>query len=103
MTHLELIFISFLDQSTAYKEIDSLIKKQLTNKVVDLKTSFHHFKKDTLFHQTKDSLLNFNTFSVNSEPTFVRDNEAFQLVYNNPNIEAIKGSSFRIFLSLLLF
>jgi two-component system phosphate regulon sensor histidine kinase PhoR len=102
LKNLKPIFISFLDQSIEYKKIDSLIEKQLKQKRIDLKTSFHHFKNDTLFHQTKDSLLNFNIFSVSSKSTFVRDDEAFKLVYNNPNIEALRRSSFGIFLSLLL-
>ena len=102
MTNLKPIFISFLDQTVEYKKIDSLIYKQLKQKGIALKTSFHHVKNDTLFHQTKDSLLDFDTFFVSSKSTFVRDDEAFQLFYNNSNIEALKRSSFGIFLSLLL-
>ena len=100
--NLEPIFISFLDQSIAYKTIDSLIEKQLQKKGINLKTSFNHLKNDTLFRQTKDSLLKPNTFSVRSKSTFVKDNEAFKLVYNTTSLEALKRSSFGIFLSLLL-
>ncbi|WP_223267266.1 sensor histidine kinase [Polaribacter sp. IC073] len=102
LTNLKPIFISFLDQSVEYEKIDSLIEKQLKKKGLDLKTSFHHLKKDTLFHQTKDSVLNFKAFSVSSKSTFVREDEAFELLYNNPTTEALKRSSFGIFLSLLL-
>lgn len=102
LTHLKPIFISFLDQTVEYKKIDSLIAKQLKQKGIALETSFHHLKNDSLFHQTKDSLLSADTFLLSSKSTFVKDNEAFQIRYNNPNIEALKRSSFGIFLSLLL-
>ncbi|WP_299669917.1 ATP-binding protein [uncultured Polaribacter sp.] len=102
ITSIKPIFISFLDQSVAYEKIDSLIEKQLNQKGIDLKTSFHHLKNDTLFHQTKDSILNAETFSVSSKSTFLKENEAFQLVYNNTSFEALKRSSFGILLSLLL-
>lgn len=101
-SNLKPIFISFLDQSVEYKKIDSLIENQLKGKGIVLKTSFHHLKNDTLFHQTKDSTLKSNLFYVRSKSTFVKENEAFKLFYNNPNIEALKRSSFGIFLSLLL-
>lgn len=95
------IFISFLEQSLVYKKIDSLIEKQLMQKGINIKTSFHHFKNDTLFKKTKDILLS-NKFLVTSKSTYLKDNEAFNLVYSNPNFEAIKRSFFGIFLSLLL-
>lgn len=101
-TNLEPIFISFLDQSVEYKKIDSLIENQLKKKGIRLKTSFHHHKNDTLFHQTKDSVLNSETFLVSSKSTFVRENEAFQLVYNNTSLEAFKRSFTGILLSFLL-
>ncbi|GAB7257849.1 HAMP domain-containing sensor histidine kinase [uncultured Polaribacter sp.] len=102
LTNLKPIFISFLDQSVEYEKIDSLISKQLKQKKIDLQTSFHHLKNDTLFHQTKDSLLNTTVFTVTSKSTYLKDNESFLLVYNNPNFEALKRSFFGISLSLLL-
>ena len=100
--NLKPIFISFLDQSVEYEKIDSLIEIQLQKKGIELTTSFHHLKNDTLFHQTKDSLLATEKKYLRSKSTFVKDNEAFKLVYNNPSIVALKRSSFGIFLSLLL-
>ena len=100
--NLKPIFISFLDQSVEYKKIDSLIEIQLQKKGIELTTSFHHLKNDTLFHQTKDSLLATEKKYLRSKSTFVKDNQAFKLVYNNPSIVALKRSSFGIFLSLLL-
>ena len=100
--NLKPIFISFLDQSVEYEKIDSLIEIQLQKKGIELTTSFHHLKNDTLFHQTKDSLLATEKKYLRSKSTFVKDNEAFKLVYNNPSIVALKRSSFGILLSLLL-
>lgn len=101
-TNLKPIFISFLDESLEYNKIDSLIEKQLTQKGIDIKTSFHHLKNDTLFHQTKDSILNSETFVVTSKSTYVKEDQGFELVYNNPNFEAFKRSFGGISLSLLL-
>lgn len=102
VTNLKPIFISFLDESIEYNVIDSLIEKQLEQKKINLKTSFHHFKNDTLFYQTKDSLLEKNVVAVNSKSTYLKDNETFKLVYNNPNFEILKRSFFGISLSFLL-
>ena len=102
MTNLRPIFISFLDQCIEYEKIDSLIEKQLDQKKINLKTSFHHFKNDTLFYKTKDLLLNTDVFSVISKSTFVKDNEVFKLIYKSPNLEILSRSFFGIFLSLLL-
>jgi signal transduction histidine kinase len=102
LTNLKPIFISFLDDSIEYKKIDSLINIQLKQKKIDIKTSFHHLKKDTLFHQTKDSILDSETFVVKSKSTYVKNNQGFELVYNNPNFEALKRGFGGISLSLLL-
>ena len=95
------IFISFLDQSIVYHRIDSLIEKQLMQKGINIKTSFHHLKNDTLFKKTNDTLLSSNFF-VASKSTYLKNNEAFNLMYSSPNFEAIKRSFLGIFLSLIL-
>jgi two-component system phosphate regulon sensor histidine kinase PhoR len=100
--NLKPMFISFFDSSVDYKKIDSLIENQLAQKGIDLQTSFHHLKNDTLFHQTKDTVLNSDTFFLSSKSTFVKDSEKFKILYNNPNIVAFKRSTFGILLSLLL-
>lgn len=102
VTNLKPIFISFLDQSVAYKELDSLIEKQLTNKGIHLSTSFHHLKNDTIFKQTKDTTLVNKNFSVSSKSTYLKDFEAFQLYYSNPTFEALKRSFGGLLLSLIL-
>lgn len=100
--NLKPMFISFFDNSLDYKKIDSLIDNQLSQKGIDLTTSFHHIKKDTIFHQTRDSLLTSETFVAVSKSTYVKEDQRFELLYTNPNIEALKRSFGGIFISLIL-
>ncbi|MEO9571231.1 MAG: HAMP domain-containing sensor histidine kinase [Polaribacter sp.] len=102
ITNLKPIFISFLDQSLDYYKIDSLIENQLSTKGINLKTSFYHLKKDTIFKRTKDTILVDENFSVNSKSTYLKDNQAYKLYYSNPSYEALKRSFGGIFLSLIL-
>jgi len=106
ITNLKPIFVSFLDQNIDYKKIDSLIEQQLSNKGINLKTSFHHIKNDTLFKQTNDSNLVDKQFYATSKSTYLKDYEAFKLYYSNPNFEALKrgfgGISLSLVLSLLI-
>lgn len=102
ITNLKPIFISFLDQSVVYEELDSLIENQLTNKGIHLSTSFHHLKNDTIFKRTNDTTLGDNKFMVQSKSTYLKDFEAFELYYSNPTFEALKRSFSGIFLSLIL-
>lgn len=102
ITTLKPILISFLEQNLDYNKIDSLIEQQLSKKGIALKTSFHHIKNDTLFKQTKDVALVDKQFSVTSKSTYLKDSEAFELYYSNPNFEALKRGFGGIFLSLLL-
>jgi two-component system phosphate regulon sensor histidine kinase PhoR len=102
ISNLKPIFISFLDQSINYNKIDSLIDNQLSKKGINLTTSFHHLKKDTLFKQTKDTTLVNKKFSVSSKSTYLKDFEGFELYYNNPNFEALKRGFGGILLSFIL-
>jgi two-component system phosphate regulon sensor histidine kinase PhoR len=100
--NLKPMFISFFDNSLNYKKLDSLIETQLHQKGIDIKTSFHHIKNDTLFHQTKDSVLNAKTFIATSKSTYVKEDQRFELLYNNPNLEALQRSFGGIAISLIL-
>lgn len=102
VANIKPIFISFLDQSVDYKEIDSLIENQLSNKGIEINTSFYHLKKDTIFKRTKDTTLIAKKFSVNSKSTYLKDGQAFKLYYSNPNFEALKRGFGGILLSLIL-
>ena len=100
---LQPIFISFSTNEIDYQQLDSLLKNQLNQKNIPVEFSFNHYKKDTLFHTSKDSIRT-NNFekSVFSKSTFLKDNERFELRYNNINFEALKRSSSGILLSLVL-
>lgn len=99
---LQPVFISFLDDNIKYNKIDSLISNQLKNRKIFVQTSFIHFKNDTVFHQSKDSVDVKYTFNAISKSTYVKDKERFKLEYTNPSFEALKRSSFGISLSLFL-
>lgn len=102
ITNLKPIFISFLDQSLDYDKIDSLIDNQLNTKGINLKTSFYHYKQDTIFKSTKDSTLIDENLFANSKSTYLKDNQAYKLYYSNPKFEALKRSFGGIFLSIIL-
>jgi len=101
--NLQPIFISFSTNEIDYQQLDSLLKNQLALKKIPIDFTFNHYKKDTIFYATKDRILQ-STFekSVYSKSTFLKDNEDFELRYNNINFEALKRSSLGIFLSLIL-
>lgn len=103
LKNLKPIFLSVTSNFINYKQLDSLIKNQLENKKIPIDFVFNHLKKDTVFHSSKDSLshVKFNN-SVSSKSTFLKKDEAFKLLFNNPNLEALKRSSSGILLSLLL-
>lgn len=100
---LKPIFLSVTSEVIEYKQLDSLIENQLEKKNIPLKFVFNHYKHDTLFHASQNSL-NTESFlnSISSKSTFLKQNEEFKLQYNNPNLEALKRSSTGILLSLLL-
>ncbi|MDP5093630.1 MAG: HAMP domain-containing histidine kinase [Polaribacter sp.] len=100
---LQPIFISFSTNEIDYKQLDSLVKNQLHQKNIPIEFSFNHYKKDTIFYSSKDSILNTSfEKSVFSKSTFLKDNEGFELRYNNIDFEALKRSSSGILLSFIL-
>ena len=100
---LQPIFISFSTNEIDYKQLDSLLKNQLALKKNPIEFTFNHYKNDTIFYSSKDSILKtpFEK-SVYSKSTFLKDNEDFELRYNNIDFEALKRSTSGIFLSLVL-
>ena len=89
--------------SIEYDQLDSLLKNQLDKKNIPLQFVFNHLKKDTVFYTSNDSLISKNlSKGITSKSTYLKKDEKFELLYNNSNTEAIKRSSFGIFLSLLL-
>jgi len=100
---LQPIFISFSTNEIDYKQLDSLLKNQLDLKKIPIEFTFNHYKNDTIFFSSKDSILNTSfEKSVFSKSTFLKDNEGFELRYNNIDFEALKRSTSGIFLSLVL-
>ena len=100
--NLKPMFISFFDNSIDYKKVDSLIALQLNQKGIAIQTSFRHLKADTLFYATKDSVLDKKTYKVSSKSTYVKENQKFEMLYNNPNFEALKRSFGGITISFVL-
>jgi signal transduction histidine kinase len=101
--NLKPLFLSVTSNFIDYTQLDSLIKNQLNKKKLPVAFIFNHIKKDTIFHASKDSLFSETKLkSVYSKSTYLKKDEKFKLLYNNSNTEAIKRSSFGVFLSLLL-
>jgi nitrogen-specific signal transduction histidine kinase len=101
--NLKPLFLSVTSNFIDYTQLDSLIKNQLNKKKLPVAFIFNHIKKDTIFHASKDSLFSETKLkSVYSKSTYLKKDEKFKLLYNNSNTEAIKRSSFGMFLSLLL-
>ena len=101
--NLKPIIISITSSSIKYNQLDSLITNQLQQKEIPINYTFQHFKSDTIFYASKDSLISNKLIkSVSSKSTYLRKDEAFKLLYTDPNFEALKRSSLGILLSLLL-
>ncbi|WP_298779968.1 sensor histidine kinase KdpD [uncultured Polaribacter sp.] len=103
LKNLKPIFFSVTSNSIEYYQLDSLIKNQLKAKKIPIQYIFNHFKKDTIFYTSKDSLIfKESPTIISSKSTYLKNDEELQLVYNNTNFEALKRSYFGIFLSFLL-
>ena len=101
--NLKPIFFSITSSFIEYNQLDSLFKNQLQKKKIPLTYNFNHLKNDSIFHSSNNSLqLEKAVKTITSKSTYLRNNEAFELQFNNPNYEALKRSSTGILLSLLL-
>jgi K+-sensing histidine kinase KdpD len=101
--NLKPIFLSVTSNFIDYTQLDSLIKNQLDKKKLPIAFIFNHIKNDTIFHASKDSLFSETKIkSVSSKSTYLKKDEAFKLLYFNPNYETLKRSTTGILLSLLL-
>ncbi|MCI2228910.1 HAMP domain-containing histidine kinase [Polaribacter sp. MSW13] len=101
--NLKPLFISITSTYINYKKLDSLIENQLKQKEISIDYTFQHFKSDSIFYASKDSLFSNKLIkSVSSKSTYLKKDEAFKLLFTSPNYQALKRSSFEIFLSLLL-
>jgi two-component system phosphate regulon sensor histidine kinase PhoR len=101
--NLKPIFLSVISSVINYKELDSLINNQLNKKKLPINFIFKHFKSDTLFFNSKDSLFSqLKIQNVSSKSTYLNKGEAFKLIYHISNYVALKRSVTGISLSLLL-
>ncbi|EAR12705.1 putative two component system sensor histidine kinase [Polaribacter irgensii 23-P] len=102
--NLKPIFLSVSSNFINYRELDSLIKNQFDKKKLPVSFIFQHFKSDTLFYSSKDSLLSVtNTKNIAARSTYIKKGEILILKYQNSNFEALKRGGAGISLSLLLF
>lgn len=103
LTNLKSIFFSVTTNIINYKQLDSLIKNQLKNKKLPITFAFNHLKNDTVFYSSNNAFIKNKLLeNTTSKSTYSRSNEAFKLLYKNPNFETLKRSSLGIFLSFLL-
>ncbi|MCG1036092.1 sensor histidine kinase [Polaribacter sargassicola] len=101
--NLKPIVVSITSNFVEYNQLDSLITNQLKQKEISIDYTFQHFKSDTIFYTSKDTFfIKKPVRSISSKSTYLKKNEAFKLLFINPNLEALKRSSFGILLSLLL-
>ncbi len=99
---LQPVFISMSTNSIKYDQLDSLFINQLNKKNIAINHSLNHFKNDTIFFMSSDSLLKDKFITISSNSTYLKENEKLKLLFNNPNLEALKRSSTGIILSFLL-
>lgn len=112
------IIISISQDSIEYTKIDSLLKKQLTNKNIVLDYRLKHYAGDSIIFKSdanniafnwgdnktilEEDNVFFNWKSVDSKSTFLKNNEQFRILFKDSSFEALKRSSTGILLSLLL-
>jgi two-component system phosphate regulon sensor histidine kinase PhoR len=111
------IIISISQDSIVYTKIDSLLRKQLTNKNIVLDYHFNHYNGDSIIFKSdenatfnrgdkKDFVKGEDVFinwkGLNSKSTYLKNNEQFRILFKDSSFEALKRSSTGILLSLLL-
>lgn len=98
---LQTIFVAVQNDSINPVKIDSILRKELTQKKINIQFGFEYFKADTL---RADFLpVPIKQFDIiESKSTFLGPDKQFKMKYSNPSAEALKRSSTGILLSLLL-
>ena len=124
LNNLKTVYISISNSDLEYEKLDSLLKKQLKKKNLQIDYSLNHFKGDSLFFHSnnnkivfdwgsknkEDSIafktnfknVKFNLRDVSAKSTYLKNNEQFKLLFKDSSYEALKRSSTGILLSLLL-
>ena len=99
---LQTIFISVMNDSIKYKELDSLLHNELSKKKINITYGFVHYKNDTIFNE--HNIVNHSalTNKSTSKSTFFTDGQRMELFYSNPIAETLRRSYTGILLSLIL-
>lgn len=98
---LQTVFVAVQNDTINPVKIDSILKKELLQKNIDVNYGFEYFKSDTL--QVDFIPTPIKQFDViESKSTFLGPDKQFKMKYSNPSAEALKRSSTGILLSLLL-
>ncbi len=96
------IIFSITRDTLNFKRLDTLLRKELTRKEIDIKYQLKHFENDSIlgsFTNSADPLFELNTFS---KSTYLPGDQKLQLFYSNPTMAILKRSMASIGLSLLL-
>ncbi|CAL2077562.1 Two-component system phosphate regulon sensor histidine kinase PhoR [Tenacibaculum sp. 190524A05c] len=98
---LETIFVAVQNDTINPIKIDSILRKELVQKNINVNYGFQYFKSDTL--QSDFLPVPIKQFEIiESKSTFLGPDKQFKMKYTNPSAEALRRSSTGIFLSLLL-
>lgn len=100
---LKPIFVSITSTMIKYSKLDSLIQSQLNKKEIPLTFAYKHFKNDTIFYASNDSISDIElNKSVISNSVYLKRNERIQLNFKDPNLQALRRSVGGILISFLL-
>jgi two-component system phosphate regulon sensor histidine kinase PhoR len=98
---LQTVFVAVQNDTINPVKIDSILKKELLQKNINVNYGFEYFKSDTL--QVDFIPTPIKQFDIiESKSTFLGPDKQFKMKYSNPSAEALKRSSTGILLSLLL-
>ncbi|MFD2587812.1 sensor histidine kinase [Croceitalea marina] len=94
--------ISINQDSISFQSMDSLLKKELERKRIDVGFGLNHYKSDTIYDSYKIEQQKGLHLSTFSKSTYLPTNQKLQLQYTNPTKSILKRSFTGIILSLLL-
>ncbi len=98
---LQTIFVAVQNDTINPIKIDSILRKELVKKNINVNYGFEYFKSDTL--QSDFLPVPIKQFEIiESKSTFLGPDKQFKMKYTNPSAEALRRSSTGILLSLLL-
>jgi len=99
---IQLISIALHNDSIYYNQLDSILKKQLSQKKIAVPFSIEHFKKDTLFFADVNDFQQDSLIVIEASSTFLKPKEQLKILIKDPTSEALKRSVTGILLSFLL-